>query len=600
MQPISTRVGAGRSAWHDRGVPHKTITLYMWGFQDTFRRGVEMDFESALRSIGVSVEPTAVLIGLLVPGGDRHQLCIEPEDGPIIPADFDGLGERAAELYDQDPDSQLRFTDQRSHERKHQEFRHRAYGTAIAEVLQAKLGLRFFVALPTQVDQHLVFTAVGLPEWVLDARPHLKSTIMADRYPVTQSLVQGVINEILRSKRQALYEPDAGAGLDSGDDSTARIAGAAGRAVTLSATVLAGNVVPTMLFDGLNQVATTGYERRVGTGSLLIADPSSPYIDHAVALRQPVRISDTRTLRKLLETSRRQGDSLLTDGDDVYGLGRLKEDYPGDESVFQVLVVGNGIWELHHADVALATVEFGTPRLPRERVRRERFSDVCRRVLGECDSDALWALTMSAADAEHGTMLVISKRAADEAERLATQALTIEATTLDDGLVRQFTSIDGAVLVDPSGNCHAIGVILDGTATTEGDRSRGARFNSAKKYLASVKKEEIATVILIVSEDGMIDLLPDLREKMSRAELEAMLNELRDAARIDPVHAEKFYKAYRPVEAKAFYLSSDQIEEVNALVVDHWERRKAAGATLWINEPPLVVDPQMSDDYLVD
>lgn len=60
----------------------------------------------------------------------------------------------------------------------------------------------------------------------------------------------------------------------------------------------------------------------------------------------------------------------------------------------------------------------------------------------------------------------------------------MEPTRLDDSLVRQ----------------------VDGTAG-EGDRSRDARYNSAVKYLASA--EDTPTVILLVSEDGMINLLPD-------------------------------------------------------------------------------------------
>jgi hypothetical protein len=169
-------------------------------------------------------------------------------------------------------------------------------------------------------------------------------------------------------------------------------------------------------------------------------------------------------------------------------------------------------------------------------------------------------LVHATADAEHGTMLVISERAAAEAARLESQALTVEPTRLDDSLVRQVTGIDGAVLVDPSGCCHAIRVILDGTATGAGDRSRGARYNSAVKYLASAG--DTPTVILLVSEDGMINLLPDLRPRMRRADLDAMLAELREAAAVEPVHPERFYKAYRRVEAARFYLSPDQIEEV--------------------------------------
>jgi|KBSSwiStaDraftv2_1062776.scaffolds.fasta_scaffold517149_2 hypothetical protein len=54
-----------------------------------------------------------------------------------------------------------------------------------------------------------------------------------------------------------------------------------------------------------------------------------------------------------------------------------------------------------------------------------------------------------------------------------------------------------------------------------------------------------------------------------------MLHDLRDAAAIEPVHAEKFYWAYERIKAKAFYLSVDQIDEVNAHRDNHWERRIA-------------------------
>jgi hypothetical protein len=58
--------------------------------------------------------------------------------------------------------------------------------------------------------------------------------------------------------------------------------------------------------------------------------------------------------------------------------------------------------------------------------------------------------------------------------------------------------------------------------------------------------------------------------------------------------------AYRRIEAKEFYLSSDQIEEVNALMVDHWERHKREGATMWVTVAPLRPDPEMTDEYLID
>lgn len=570
-----------------------TIEMFMRGFQRPFRSSVEMALQSALKMLGETVMPTVFLIGLLREGGSGHPLCVEPEDGPIVPADFDGLHDRATDLYRQDPNGSSAWL----HEKRQQEFRHCAYGAAISEALEARLGpgLRFFVGLPVPVDQHLVFTAVGLPQRVLDDTPHLASTMVADRYPVTQSLIQGAVNEILRLSGRALYEPYAGAGLGIGDD-PADVAKAAGRALTRSVTALAGNEMWSDLFGGLNRVATTRYERRTGIGSLLLTDARSPHVARSVTLREPVPISETRTLRKLLEISSLRGESLLTDGNEVYGFGRQGDDYPeAAESVFQLLVSSDGIWELRHGRVSLATVQFGAPRLPEQRLRRKRLDDICGRVFAEYDSDALWALARSARKAEHGTMLVISERAAEEATRLESQTLTIEPTRLNGSFIGKVTGIDGAVLVDPLGYCHAIGVILDGTASSEGDRSRGARYNSAVKYLASAG-DQTPTVIMLVSEDGMINLLSDLRPRMRRADLAARLADLRKAATIEPVHPERFYKAYRRIEKKAFYLSPEQIEEVNALRADHWERRMAESAKIRVIEAPLRPDSEMTDD----
>jgi hypothetical protein len=62
-----------------------------------------MTLQKSLEVLGVTVEPTVFLIGRLREGGSGYPLCVEPEDGPIVPADFDGLRDRATELYHQDP-----------------------------------------------------------------------------------------------------------------------------------------------------------------------------------------------------------------------------------------------------------------------------------------------------------------------------------------------------------------------------------------------------------------------------------------------------------------------------------------------------------------
>ena len=114
-------------------------------------------------------------------------------------------------------------------------------------------------------------------------------------------------------------------------------------------------------------------------------------------------------------------------------------------------------------------------------------------------------LAQKATTQPNGTILVISAGAAQEAQRLTRQCFRVVPRIMTPTVLRLVTNIDGAVLIEPNGICHAIGAILDGLATEKGDSSRGSRFNSALRYVNSSKYPVLAVV---VSEDGWIDLLP--------------------------------------------------------------------------------------------
>jgi hypothetical protein len=86
---------------------------------------------------------------------------------------------------------------------------------------------------------------------------------------------------------------------------------------------------------------------------------------------------------------------------------------------------------------------------------------------------------------KHGTMMVISDRAETESGRLSRQSTLIEPRELTEWEIQAVSSIDGAVLFRHSGICHAIGVILDGLETEKGYPARGARYNSAVRYLST-------------------------------------------------------------------------------------------------------------------
>lgn len=152
-------------------------------------------------------------------------------------------------------------------------------------------------------------------------------------------------------------------------------------------------------------------------------------------------------------------------------------------------------------------VTYGHPRLPKERIDCLEFRRHVERTfaqIGSADIGRLWGLVSAAAQQRHGTMVVVSSGAEAEALRLSRQGISIEPTSLTPGLMQRVTAIDGAVLIDPHDVCHAIGTILDGRAAEGGDPSRGARFNSAVRYVHSCDRPYLA---IVVSEDGMIDLV---------------------------------------------------------------------------------------------
>src|SRR5262249_47007561 len=114
----------------------------------------------------------------------------------------------------------------------------------------------------------------------------------------------------------------------------------------------------------------------------------------------------------------------------------------------------------------------------------------------------LTTLARCAAGQKHGCMLVISSAAAEEAKRLDSQCTCVDPFPLDEAVLGLLTSIDGSVLIDTAGNCHAIGVILDGMASPRCSPERGSRYNSAVRYVFG-RSDAMAVV---KSEDGMVSV----------------------------------------------------------------------------------------------
>jgi hypothetical protein len=224
------------------------------------------------------------------------------------------------------------------------------------------------------------------------------------------------------------------------------------------------------------------------------------------------------------------------------------------------------------------------------------FVEAMRRVFATVDDDdirAIWRLAQTAVNQGKGTMLVVTTAAEQEAQRLAPQALAMEPQPIGSRMLRSLTKIDGAVLLTPDGTCHAVGVILDGIATGVGDPGRGARYNSAVRYTAA---SSAPCLIVIVSDDGMIDVHPEVAPRVRPEDVEQALFDLEAVGSAEEVDLERFYAARERVRLFAFYLSANQCARAND-VVSRVEQHRFAQTGMRLAVVPFTPDPRMNDSF---
>lgn len=117
-------------------------------------------------------------------------------------------------------------------------------------------------------------------------------------------------------------------------------------------------------------------------------------------------------------------------------------------------------------------------------------------------------------------------------------------------------------------------------------------------------------MVIIVSEDGMINLLPNLRRQVVAASIEKVVKQLEETMTDDP-DFEVFFKYWDHLESLAFYLSADQCERINAARTALEEHRAKPpidrdpndGNLGWITQvswAPFTPNPEMDSSYFLD
>jgi hypothetical protein len=241
----------------------------------------------------------------------------------------------------------------------------------------------------------------------------------------------------------------------------------------------------------------------------------------------------------------------------------------------------------------MLSVRDGVAHLPARTLDASVLRDSIERTLPDADVDRLISLAMAAELNDHGAMIVISEDAASEAQRLAPQAWSVEPVEIAPDVLRQLTAMDGAILLDPQGRCHAIGVIVDGRADHAGDPSRGSRYNNTVRYLDSQRP---SCVIVVYSSDRTVDIFPRLMPKISHTTVEEALSRYLSLASERPPQLEWTHEAEDDLAKYQFYLSQEQCDQVNAAAgaLNDWRMNNHG---MSIGRDDWSTHPHMDDSY---
>ncbi|MCO4174449.1 hypothetical protein K8D10_22130 [Aeromonas veronii] len=576
------------------------INLFMWGYQSHYRIQIQRLARDVLKRLGAPSEAEVILVGARSPNSDnRNPVCIEPEDGKWQLSLFDGLIDSIEFAYKNHEMQNLYFGDAPSMRDKPEWMRQDSVRTSVEQALKKfdeEYHVTSFCGAARRIDDHYVTPVIQIPNSLFLQHPPL------DHLPLRKgnnqngyrSLIHSAMAAVLHEATEGLNKPEPGRFSHRGMREAEEIVRiAAKNFMHTPGLSIERQYMHDDLFATLNLVSSLMYEGSKGIGHLILVDPKNDVVEFMVKFAEPVTLHEPRWVRKVLQMAT-TGIGIIADSQRIYGLGRLKEWHDSsNQDAFLVVFIDHYHWELRCGNQALLRSHYAEPKLPQEPFDKAAFLANYARLFPETSHENglnLWHLMMAQVHQEHGSMIVVAKDAASEARRLSKQGTCIEPTLLSEELLRSVSGIDGTIILDPAGFCHAIGIILDGEATEQCTPSRGSRYNSGVRYVHKGSHRRLA---IVVSDDRTVDIIPMLRPLVSRNMIE------QHVARLENATIENFHDPRNWLDKHRFYLNLDQCSRVNNSLKRLDDLPKELGR-LYFSTEKFEVHPEMDESYLTD
>ncbi len=572
----------------------KTIRLFMWAYQHVLRIGLGSLAKNVFAALDQDITPTAMLVGIRVPEAlDGYPVCLEPEDEDWDPSIFSACAERAEQIYAEHPDHNLFYGDAPSMSEKPENIRKSSAKMAVMEILASyDVGhnTTSYCGMAVRVKNYHVVPVLQFSTECLALLPTIGANIKYGGFKASSSLCDSIIECILDETSRKLSEQTPGRFIHRHEPDITAILRKAASIFCFAVSLDSDSFLMSDIFDSLNTISSLRYEGGETKGKVIFSRGENPAVDLRLSFETPIPLSNASLARKIVEMSGKE-IACITQGDlGLVGLGVMRPDMG---KMFHAVFSGHYRWELYYGNTHLMTTAFGVPAFPSTRLGKETFWANIKRIMStqpNVNFVQIWDCVSAAMEQGHGTMLVISEDAKAEAQRLTRQSLPITPVELTPDIVRRISGIDGAILIGVDCFCHAIGVILDGLATTDGDPARGARYNSAIRYVRSSSTD---TLCIVVSEDGKVDMIPTLMPQISRIEVQRHVDMLSGQTH------ENYHKNRNWLDNHRFYLTQEQCDVVNTEMERISNEKREVGEIL-LTIASFKPHPIMDETYYLD
>lgn len=567
----------------------------MWGYQQHFRVSIEHYACQVFSKFGIALQVKALLVGIRVPEVLKaHPVCVEPEQGEWDLSLFSRCHKRAVEIYPSHPEHSMFYGDEPTMRDQPENIHRMSALQAVEEVFDKydpKHATRTFCGSPVRVGNYHVVPVIQVSKAEFDLFPQIPQLFKYREQTLPTGIVEILIRQLLSSASEGLDTKEPGRFSNYWDvDVTSLLRRAADTLCNTIQTAI-GDYSLYGIFTAINEISSLRYEGEETRGEIVFAPPSCPSLEQQVTFLQPVPLTSHRLARKIVEMSASNLACICSSGLGLSGLVTVTID--DNNPIFRAVFTGHYCWELYFNKLLLMTCAFGIPTLPSPRLTEAEFTSNIQRILiglSSLQCHALWEVVSAAMEQKHGTMIVVSEAAEVEAKRLQAQSLPITPIPLTSELVRRVSGIDGAILVDRDCRCHALGVILDGLASNNGDSSRGARFNSAIRYVESVK---LQTICLVVSEDGHVNMIPKLLPQVSRDEIQMRIEQLVKC------NNDNYHKTRNWLDKHRFYMNAEQCKFIN-IELERIQNEPHEVCVIYFDTEPFFVNPEMNESYYLD